>query len=94
MKLYPAKMVAVLFVLMAFPVVSSAQTQTNTDKKDGAESQSQPQGETGPLNTKSGGAPAASPQGDTPAGMQAAPKGSSETIRTDKSGKPEGTPKD
>jgi hypothetical protein len=33
----------------------------------------QPQGQTGPLNTKSGGAPAASPQGETPAGMQAAP---------------------
>jgi hypothetical protein len=53
----------------------------------------QPQGMTGPINTKSGGAPASSPQGETPAGMQAAPKGSSETIRTDKHGIVEGTPK-
>jgi hypothetical protein len=35
-----------------------------------------PQGETGPLETGSGGAPAASPQGETPPGMQAAPSGS------------------
>ena len=41
--------------------------------------QLQPQGWTGPTNTKSGGAPASSPQGDTPAGMQAAPDGSSKT---------------
>lgn len=41
---------------------------------------SQPQGPTGPLNTKSGGAPAASPQGETPPGMQSAPEGSSKTI--------------
>jgi hypothetical protein len=32
-----------------------------------------PQGETGPLDTSSGGAPAASPQGETPPGMQATP---------------------
>jgi hypothetical protein len=32
-----------------------------------------PQEETGPLNTGSGGAPAASPQGETPPGMQATP---------------------
>jgi hypothetical protein len=40
----------------------------------------QPQGHTGPLETKSGGAPAESPQGQTPPGMQAAPDGSSKTI--------------
>lgn len=40
----------------------------------------QPQGPTGPLNTGVGGAPAASPQGQTPPGMQSAPEGSSETI--------------
>jgi hypothetical protein len=40
----------------------------------------QPQGPTGPLNTKTGGAPAESPQGQTPPGMQAAPDGSSKTI--------------
>lgn len=36
----------------------------------------QPQGWTGPINTGSGGAPAESPQGQTPPGMQAAPEGS------------------
>jgi hypothetical protein len=35
--------------------------------------QPQPQGPTGPTNTTSGGAPASSPQGDTPSGMQPAP---------------------
>lgn len=55
----------------------------------------QPQGMTGPINTKStGGAPASSPQGETPPGMQAAPKGSDKTVRTDASGIPEGTPKE
>jgi hypothetical protein len=44
------------------------------------EGQMQPQGPTGPLNTTSGGAPAESPQGQTPPGMQAAPEGSSKTI--------------
>ena len=42
--------------------------------------QMQPQGPTGPINTGSGGAPAESPQGQTPPGMQAAPEGSSKTI--------------
>lgn len=40
----------------------------------------QPQGPTGPLNTTTGGAPAGSPQGQTPPGMQSAPEGSSKTI--------------
>jgi hypothetical protein len=39
----------------------------------------QPQGLTGPVDTTSGGAPAESPQGETP-GVQAAPDGSSKTI--------------
>ena len=39
----------------------------------------QPQGPTGPLNTTTGGAPASSPQGESPPGMQAAPEGSSKT---------------
>jgi hypothetical protein len=38
--------------------------------------QTQPQGKTGPLDTTSGGTPAASPQGDTPPGMQSTPEGS------------------
>lgn len=40
----------------------------------------QPQGNTGPLDTTSGGAPASSPQGQSPPGMQAAPEGSSKRI--------------
>ncbi len=35
--------------------------------------QPQPQGQTGPTNTTSGGAPASSPQGDSPPGMQPNP---------------------
>lgn len=43
--------------------------------------QMQPQGPTGPITTGSGGgAPAASPQGQTPPNMQPAPEGSSKTI--------------
>jgi hypothetical protein len=42
--------------------------------------QNSPQGPTGPLDTKSGGAPAASPQGETPPGMQSAPSGSNEKM--------------
>jgi hypothetical protein len=53
-------------------------TAQNQSRSNG--SQSQPQGNTGPLNTASGGAPASSPQGETPAGMQSAPQGSSEKI--------------
>ncbi|HZP76565.1 MAG TPA: hypothetical protein VFB45_10515 [Pseudolabrys sp.] len=40
----------------------------------------QPQGDTGSIDTTSGGAPASSPQGETPPGMQAAPEGSSKSI--------------
>lgn len=42
--------------------------------------QLQPQGWTGPIDTSSGGAPAESPQGQSPPGMQAAPQGSSKTV--------------
>ena len=42
--------------------------------------QMQPQGWTGPITTGQGGAPAESPQGQTPPGMQSAPEGSSKTI--------------
>jgi hypothetical protein len=41
--------------------------------------QLQPQGWTGPIDTKSGGAPPESPQGQSPPGMQPAPEGSSKT---------------
>jgi len=43
--------------------------------------QGQPQGNPGPLNTTSGGAPASSPQGETPPGMQSAPEGSSKQAK-------------
>ena len=42
--------------------------------------ETQPQGPTGPITTGTGGAPAESPQGQTPPGMQAAPEGSSKTV--------------
>jgi hypothetical protein len=42
--------------------------------------QLQPQGWTRPNSTGSGGAPAVSPQGGTPADMQPAPGGASKTI--------------
>jgi hypothetical protein len=42
--------------------------------------QLQPQGWTGPISTQSGGAPAESPQGQSPPGMQAAPEGSTKTV--------------
>ena len=43
--------------------------------------QMQPQGRTGPIEaTGTGGAPAESPQGETPSGTEAAPEGSSKTI--------------
>jgi hypothetical protein len=37
------------------------------------QNQSSPQGPTGPLNTGTGGAPAANPRGETPPGMQSGP---------------------
>jgi hypothetical protein len=46
-----------------------------------ADGQASPQGPTGPLETKSGGAPAASPQGDTPSGMQTVPERADQTTR-------------
>lgn len=48
------------------PAANSAAPATNQNQR-------QPQGQTGPTNTTSGGAPASSPQGDTPAGMQPTP---------------------
>jgi hypothetical protein len=40
----------------------------------------QPQGQTGPTETTQDGAPAESPQGQTPPGMQSAPGGSTKTV--------------
>ena len=82
------------FLLAAVMCVSAgaamAQLQP-TDKEDSPHStgrtvspetkgQQQPQGKTGPIDTATGGAPADSPQGQTPPGMQPAPEGSSKTI--------------
>ena len=49
---------------------SGKQGQATVGKSD----QAQPQGPTGPVSTTSGGAPASSPQGETPPGMQPAPQ--------------------
>jgi hypothetical protein len=46
----------------------------------------QPQGWTGPLETGSGGAPASSPQGQSPPNMQPAPEGSSKSIKSPDAG--------
>lgn len=88
---------AAVAVVVASPI-AVAQSQKPMEKPastDGAGSGNtmQPQGETGQINTGSGGAPAESPQGETPPGMQAAPQGSDKTIPTDSSGKPDGTPR-
>src|SRR3569623_2765045 len=54
---------------------STGRTMTPEDK-----GQLQPQGWTGPIETTTGGAPAESPQGHRPPGLQAAPEGSSKTV--------------
>jgi hypothetical protein len=51
------------------PAANSAATKSVSPSR----AQPQPQGHTGPTTTTSGGAPATSPQGDTPAGMQPQP---------------------
>jgi hypothetical protein len=78
-------------LMLATAVASAQQTPRADPSKDSQNSTgrtiipekmgpAQPQGHTGPLDTKSGGAPAESPQGQTPPGMQSAPEGSSKTI--------------
>jgi hypothetical protein len=47
---------------------------------DNNKGQLQPQGWTGPITTGTGGTSAASPQGQSPPNMQAAPEDSSKTI--------------
>jgi hypothetical protein len=86
---------AAAFMLSASTAVfaQSSPTGAKADDNNASGSVTQPQGKTGPIVTKSGGAPASSPQGESPAGMQAAPRGSSDAIKTDKDGVPEGTPK-
>ena len=63
------------------PDDSSGKSEHSTGRTQTPETlgQKQPQGWTGPTNTGSGGAPAESPQGQSPPGMQPAPEGSSKT---------------
>jgi hypothetical protein len=63
-------------LFLSFADHSIAQT---TPPAPGTGETVQPQGPTGPINTQSGGAPASSPQGETPPGMQSAPQGSGTT---------------
>jgi hypothetical protein len=84
----------ILAALCVAAGTSMASAQTSSDEKRPGDSQHstgrtvlpddkgqlQPQGWTGPITTGSGGTPAASPQGQSPPGMQAAPDGSSKSI--------------
>jgi hypothetical protein len=89
------KIVALIaaFILLASPQVfaqsGNAERQNNEQPSGSA---TQPQGKTGPIETKSGGASASSPQGDAPPGMQAAPKGPGVTAPSDNNGIAVGSP--
>jgi hypothetical protein len=83
--------IAALCLTLASGIASAQQTPQADPSKDSQNStgrtiipekqgKTQPQGPTGPIHTGSGGAPAESPQGQTPPGMQSAPEGSSKTI--------------
>ena len=84
------KIIGLATVLILCSSIPIALGQTAAPEATG--NQSQPQGQTGPINTQSGGAPASSPQGETPPGMQSAPQGSRETVPTGRGGVPQGTP--
>lgn len=87
---FPMRVALAVILLVSYSALASAQTTPNNaaEPKESTgrtvtpevKGQLQPQGWTGPLNTTSGGAPAESPQGQTPPGMQAAPEGSSKTV--------------
>ena len=76
--------------MAAFAATAQAQTSSTATDKSGYSTgrtqtpetvgEKQPQGNTGPINTGSGGAPPESPQGQSPPGMQPAPEGSSKTM--------------
>jgi hypothetical protein len=68
----------------ANPAPNSAQSSPTDLSAHQQHIEQQPQGSTGPLDTTSGGAPAESPQGQSPPGMQAAPEGSSKVITNGK----------
>jgi len=84
---------AVMFSAATIAFAQSTLPDRQTDENSSRDV-TQPQGKTGPTETKSGGAPISSPQGETPASMRAAPKGSSRVIRTDANGTVEGAPKE
>ena len=80
---------AVIATMAVAAAQDAAQKATDTSGQGSGETylpshqqhqEQQPQGPTGPLDTTQGGAPAASPQGQSPPGMQAAPEGSSKRI--------------
>jgi hypothetical protein len=58
----------------------SPHSEGRTTLPDDNKGQLQPQGWTGPITSGSGGSSAASPQGQSPPGMQAAPDGSSKSV--------------
>ncbi len=86
------RLVLIAFCFISSVVMASAQTSAPDKSVDPSahstgrtvtpetKGQLQPQGWTGPIETKSGGAPAESPQGQSPPGMQAAPEGSNKTV--------------
>jgi hypothetical protein len=87
------RLVLLTFCFAACALAATARTQAEEGKPgdsqqstgrtvlpDDSKGQSQPQGRTGPITTGSGGAPAESPQGQSPPNMQAAPGGSSKTV--------------
>src|ERR1041384_6255446 len=77
---------------LAAPAQAQAQAQTSTTAPDKSGystgrtqtpetvGEKQPKGNTGPINTGTGGAPPESPQGQSPPGMQPAPEGSGKTV--------------
>jgi hypothetical protein len=70
----------VAFAQVEAPSKSDSKHSDGISTSPQAKGVEQPQGPTGPTETKSGGAPAESPQGQTPPGMQAAPDGSRKTV--------------
>jgi len=86
------RVILVAFCLISSVAMASAQTpapdksteppaeSTGRTVSPETKGQLQPQGWTGPLETKPGGAPPESPQGQSTGGMQAAPEGSSKTV--------------
>jgi hypothetical protein len=75
---------AISWVLGAASTVYAQSKPADQQTGHPSESVVQPQGTTGPITTKSGGASASSPQGDTPAGMQPAPTNSTSKDQSDK----------